>query len=66
MGIKKWINTWIKVFAVVVTANQIIGAGLNETSLIYIGMCVLTWVVLSLVEKKSYGEQRKSCKGELK
>lgn len=62
MGIKKWINTWIKVFAVVVTANQIIGAGLNETSLIYIGMCVLTWIVLSLVEKRAMKNSEKAIK----
>lgn len=62
MGIKKWINTWIKVFAVVVTANQIIGAGLNETSLIYISMCVLTWVVLGLVEKRATKNSKETAK----
>lgn len=62
MGIKKWINTWIKVFAVAVTANQIIGAGLNETSLIYIGMCILTWVTFGLVEKKTTKNSKETAK----
>ena len=62
MSIKKWINTWIKVFAVIVTADQIIGAGLNETSLVYIGMCVLTWVTLGLVEKRAIKNTKETAK----